>query len=493
MADYYPLLARAVSGLSPEAKEQRRGIYERARKALLGQLRGITPAVPEEDIQRESQALDAAIARLEAEVEAKIGVEPPPEPKPEINAEVKPAAPAPAAPIPPAPTPPPVAPVVRPPPKPPVGAPTIGIPREGKSFGEGPSAAPSIDMAAPTLGGAAPAIEPDIGDAPRVPIKVRTPDLATRAEASGRDGNGAEGATRPEVMRPAAPRPQESSRGFGRVALIIGAIAVVFGGVGFAAWKWRDRPEDITRARSPVVDQQQPAAASGPKVNERIGSGAAPTRAPELQPEPQRRAQTPPTSQPTPAAPVPSQPASPTVQVAQRVGLLLQSESPQGFDTQIGTVVWRTDSINRGGNAPLSQAIRADFDVPDAKLKGFITIEKNSDPTLRASHTITVRFLPAEDSPLAKIVDIGLPVMRNESAANVEALAGVQAKITDNIFIVALTSDPQFAVRNIETIKSRGWLDIPMKLADGRAAKITLEKGNPGDRVVNEVFDAWGR
>ena len=135
----------------------------------------------------------------------------------------------------------------------------------------------------------------------------------------------------------------------------------------------------------------------------------------------------------------------------------------------------------------------AHFDVPDAKLKGFVTIEKNNDPTLRASHTLTVRFLPSEDSPLAKITEIGLPVMRNESAANVDALAGVQAKITDNIFIVALTSDPQFAVRNIETLKTRGWLDIPMKLADGRAAKITLEKGNPGERVVNEVFDSWTR
>jgi hypothetical protein len=208
-------------------------------------------------------------------------------------------------------------------------------------------------------------------------------------------------------------------------------------------------------------------------------------RVPEQVPQQAPAAQQDPATQPQAAGP------GATVPVAQRVGLLLQSDNPQGFDTQVGTVVWRFDSINRGG--ALSRAVRADFDVPDSKLKGFITIEKNNDPTLRASHTVTVRFLPAPDSPIAKITDISLPVMRNETAASVDPLAGVQAKITDNIFIVALTSDPNFAVRNIELIKGRAWFDVPMKLADGRAAKITMEKGTPGERIINEAFEGWAK
>jgi hypothetical protein len=58
---------------------------------------------------------------------------------------------------------------------------------------------------------------------------------------------------------------------------------------------------------------------------------------------------------------------------------------------------------------------------------------------------------------------------------------------------VALTSDPNFAVRNIELIKGRAWFDVPMKLADGRAAKITMEKGAPGERIINEAFEGWAR
>ncbi len=68
MADYYPLLAKAVAGLSNSTPETRRAIYERARAALIGQLRRMDPPVPESDLDREAEALEAAVARLEAEL-----------------------------------------------------------------------------------------------------------------------------------------------------------------------------------------------------------------------------------------------------------------------------------------------------------------------------------------------------------------------------------------------------------------------------------------
>ena len=47
MADYYPLLAKAVAAQAQSDPDKRRAIYERARSALLGQLRAIQPPVPE--------------------------------------------------------------------------------------------------------------------------------------------------------------------------------------------------------------------------------------------------------------------------------------------------------------------------------------------------------------------------------------------------------------------------------------------------------------
>src|SRR5271165_7002727 len=84
MADYYPLIARAVAGLEKNNGENRRALYERARAALLAQLRGLTPALDESDITRERLALEESIRKVEAESARKFvetARQPPPAPK----------------------------------------------------------------------------------------------------------------------------------------------------------------------------------------------------------------------------------------------------------------------------------------------------------------------------------------------------------------------------------------------------------------------------
>ncbi|MEJ2435454.1 MAG: hypothetical protein P8Y53_20740, partial [Pseudolabrys sp.] len=61
MADYHPLISRAVAGLDNNTKENRRVLYERARGALLNQLRSVNPPLDEGEITRERLALDEAI------------------------------------------------------------------------------------------------------------------------------------------------------------------------------------------------------------------------------------------------------------------------------------------------------------------------------------------------------------------------------------------------------------------------------------------------
>jgi len=67
MADYYPLIARAVAGLDKNTGDARRTLYERARAALVAQLRGVTPALDESDVTRERLALEEAIRKVEGE------------------------------------------------------------------------------------------------------------------------------------------------------------------------------------------------------------------------------------------------------------------------------------------------------------------------------------------------------------------------------------------------------------------------------------------
>src|SRR5579863_246719 len=89
MADYHPLIARAVEGLQNSTGEARRALYERARAALVSQLRSIEPALSEADITRERLALEDAIRKVEAESVRKARAEraaPPrsPPPKPPV-------------------------------------------------------------------------------------------------------------------------------------------------------------------------------------------------------------------------------------------------------------------------------------------------------------------------------------------------------------------------------------------------------------------------
>src|SRR5712692_746430 len=67
MTDYYPLIARAVAGLAKSTGESRRTLYERARTALLAQLRNLDPPLAENEITRERLLLEEAIRKVEAD------------------------------------------------------------------------------------------------------------------------------------------------------------------------------------------------------------------------------------------------------------------------------------------------------------------------------------------------------------------------------------------------------------------------------------------
>ncbi|GAU83015.1 hypothetical protein [Bosea sp. BIWAKO-01] len=90
MADFYPILARAIAGLPDKSPEARRAVYDRARTALVAQLRSLDPPVGEAEIMRERLALDEAMSRVEADYDeaetqrpATTTIRPAPEPEPE--------------------------------------------------------------------------------------------------------------------------------------------------------------------------------------------------------------------------------------------------------------------------------------------------------------------------------------------------------------------------------------------------------------------------
>ncbi|MEO6396443.1 MAG: hypothetical protein ABIO40_11095 [Devosia sp.] len=84
MADYKELLRRAVEALPENNGAARRAVYEKARAALVGQLRAINPPLPARDITTHRLQLEDCIRQVEQAaseaVIANIGQEPPPSP-----------------------------------------------------------------------------------------------------------------------------------------------------------------------------------------------------------------------------------------------------------------------------------------------------------------------------------------------------------------------------------------------------------------------------
>ena len=65
--NYYRLVARTVKGLDRSSAQTRNAVYERARKALVAQLRFYQPALSKADIAKERLVLEEAIRKVEAE------------------------------------------------------------------------------------------------------------------------------------------------------------------------------------------------------------------------------------------------------------------------------------------------------------------------------------------------------------------------------------------------------------------------------------------
>jgi hypothetical protein len=201
MADYYPLIARAVEALSEKSSDLRRAVYERARSALTEQLRALDPPISEADIARERSSLDNAIDRIEA------------------NYREKPA------------------------PAPPATAPT-------KQPEAQPYPAESAETFLPEAG-------PPV---PPVPIRPRRrPERPPQDEvpAEGENGFDEGAAQAPQRERPRVETvARDAGTGRGRSIVLGVAVLLAVALIAVAAWLLRDKPSDLS---------QQPATADAPR------------------------------------------------------------------------------------------------------------------------------------------------------------------------------------------------------------------------------------
>jgi hypothetical protein len=73
MADFYTLIAKAVSAIDCNTREARRVLYDRARVALTSEMRRADPELDQSDILVARISLEEAIGRVEAEARRRGG------------------------------------------------------------------------------------------------------------------------------------------------------------------------------------------------------------------------------------------------------------------------------------------------------------------------------------------------------------------------------------------------------------------------------------
>jgi hypothetical protein len=543
MADYHPLIARAVDGLGTSTGEARRALYERARAALVAQLRGIAPALSEADITRERLALEDAIRKVEAEAVRKSRAEarpfPPPPARPSPPQARPPVSPAPPVPPrrerPPLPT---GAPElerreVRRPEPPPLRTPsefepndaapaapssarsrllqarTSPVPRDGLASREGlkgfrdvvnevddlgTASARSAQSARDTRDsyGAPPQQFPDDAEFPRRAEPRFNPEESTFLDEDPPEQRTLDAtdefedqARMPQFARQPAPRQRPLEDHYDeprppRSYRGMARIAVVLIIFAGLAATVSWQWSNISGLYNYVLHMRSRQAQTTP----------APTAEPKFPgrvPQEQNAGQAP------GIAGGNQNQAGPAV--AQRAVLYEQdANDPQGPGKQyVGSVTWRTETISPGTGLAPELEVRADITIPERKISVTWTLRRNVDQALPASHTIEIMFNLPPDFPKGGIANVPGVLMKESEPARGIPLAGLAVKVTNSFFLIGLSAVETDVQRNIQLLKDRSWFDIPIVYTNTDRAILTMEKGPPGDRAFADAFAAWAK
>lgn len=191
-----------------------------------------------------------------------------------------------------------------------------------------------------------------------------------------------------------------------------------------------------------------------------------------------------------PAAPT-AAPAETAVPVGQKAIFYEERTSTAQGSAEPGSIVWSLVQESPGGNLPPEPAIRAEATIPGKNVQLRMTIRRNTDQTLPASHIIEMIFLTPEGFDGGGVDNILRVAMKSSEQDAGSPLIGIPAKIADGFFLVALNDTKADEDANLTLLRGQDWIDVPVVYKTGRRALLTMEKGIPGEKVFDEALKAW--
>ncbi|MCO5064735.1 MAG: hypothetical protein M9924_09975 [Rhizobiaceae bacterium] len=180
------------------------------------------------------------------------------------------------------------------------------------------------------------------------------------------------------------------------------------------------------------------------------------------------------------------------VPVGQRAIFYEERTNSADGSAEPGSIVWSVVQESPGGDRPPEPAIRAEATIPGKEVQLRMTIRRNADTTLPASHIIEMIFLTPQNFEGGGIDNVLRVALKSSEQDAGTPLSGIPAKISDGFFLIALNDAQQDMDANMRLLRERSWLDVPIVYKSGRRALITMEKGIPGEKVFDDVLKAWG-
>ncbi len=175
-----------------------------------------------------------------------------------------------------------------------------------------------------------------------------------------------------------------------------------------------------------------------------------------------------------------------------------------GDERSDGTVVWRTEQVKTpDGRDDL--AIRADVDIPRRNMKLSMSLRRNLDPTIPASHLIELNFTAPTDFIDGSGLGSAIAMMAEPKEMSVGegglTLWGTLYKMqADGQYVDALSDKPHDICENLAALKDNAWLAVYLNGAKRRPnvflpavsdQSLWFSKGETGQRVFTDVFAAW--
>jgi hypothetical protein len=154
-----------------------------------------------------------------------------------------------------------------------------------------------------------------------------------------------------------------------------------------------------------------------------------------------------------------------------------------------GSVLWRTVPIKTEGQ-PEEFAVTADIEIPERKLRMTMTLRRNTDKSLPASHVVELRFALSPDFVGGGIGNVPGLLLKTSAQARGTPLAALAVKVTDGFFMVGLSNEPADRAKNLALILERVWFDIPIVYSNNHRAILAIEKGSSGANALRSAFGA---